>query len=69
MVDPSWQNQGIGSFLLSRMIAVGRDLGYSLMRAYVWEDNMQMLRAFEKLGCGMTQELDCHVYRVSLAIE
>jgi len=69
MVNPSWQNQGIGSFLLRRMISVGRDLGYSHMRAYVWEDNRQMLKAFENLGCGMIQELDCHVYRVSLAID
>ncbi len=69
MVDPLWQNQGIGTFLLRSMIAVGRDMGYSHMRAYVWEDNRQMLKAFEKLGCGMTQELDCHVYRVSLAID
>jgi len=69
MVDPSWQNQGVGTFLLRRMIAVGRDMGYSHMRAYVWEDNRQMLKVFEKLGCGMTQELDCHVCRVSLAID
>ena len=69
MVDPSWQNQGIGTFLLKRMIAVSRDMGYSHMRAYVWEDNRQMLKAFEKLGRGMTQELDCHVYRISLSID
>jgi hypothetical protein len=34
----------------------------------VWEDNRQMLRSFEKLGCGMTQELDCHVYRISISM-
>jgi hypothetical protein len=49
-------------------VNVGRDFGFQRLRAYIWEDNMQMLKAFEKTGCGMTQELDCHVYQVNMEI-
>jgi RimJ/RimL family protein N-acetyltransferase len=69
MVEPAWQNKGIGTYLLRKMLSIAKDLGYSRFRAYIWEDNKQMLRAFEKLGLGMTQELDCHVYRVNLDVE
>lgn len=68
MVDPAWQNKGIGTHLLKSMFHLGKKLGFERMRAYVWEDNRQMLRSFEKLGCGMTQELDCHVYRISISL-
>ncbi len=68
MVDPAWQNRGIGTHLLRRMTTVGRDLGYNRMRAYIWEDNVQMLKAFENLGRGMTQELECHVYKLGMDI-
>lgn len=68
MVDPAWQNRGVGSYLLKNMLAISKELGFERMRAYVWEDNAQMLKAFEKLGCGMTQELDCHVYRINIDI-
>jgi RimJ/RimL family protein N-acetyltransferase len=68
MVEPSWQNRGIGTFLLQSMIAISREMGYSRVRAYVWEENKQMLKVFEKLGCSMTQELQCHVYRVNIEI-
>ncbi len=66
MVDPAWQNKGIGTYLLRSMIDLGKSLGFQRMRAYVWEDNRQMLKSFEKIGCSMTQELDCHVYRISM---
>lgn len=68
MVDPVWQNNGIGTYLLRTMIAIGKDLGFNCIRAYIWEDNLQMLRAFEKTGRGMTQELECHVYKVCMDI-
>ncbi|MRR14799.1 GNAT family N-acetyltransferase, partial [archaeon] len=69
MVDPSWQNKGIGTYLLRHMLSIAKDFGYDRFRAYIWEDNKQMLRAFEKLGRGMTQELDCHVYRVNMDVD
>lgn len=68
MVDPAWQNKGIGTYLLKCMMDIGRDFGFERMRAYIWEDNLQMLRAFEKTGRGMTQELDSHVYQVNMDI-
>jgi acyl-CoA hydrolase/RimJ/RimL family protein N-acetyltransferase len=68
MVDPAWQNKGIGTYMLKCMMNIGRDFGFKRMRAYIWEDNGQMLKAFEKTGCGMTQELDSHVYQVNLDI-
>lgn len=68
MVDPAWQNKGIGTYLLNTMIDIGRDLGFNCLRAYIWEDNLQMLRSFEKTGRGMTQELECHVYKLCMDI-
>jgi len=68
MVEPAWQNKGIGTYLLNRMSSIGKDLGFESIRAYIWEDNVQMLKAFEKTGRGMTQELECHVYKVCMDI-
>jgi acyl-CoA hydrolase/RimJ/RimL family protein N-acetyltransferase len=68
MVEPAWQNKGIGTYLLQDMSAIGNDMGYESIRAYIWEDNVQMLKAFEKTGHGMTQELECHVYKVCMDI-
>ncbi|HOO46389.1 MAG TPA: GNAT family N-acetyltransferase [Deltaproteobacteria bacterium] len=68
MVDPAWQNKGIGTYLLNTMIDISRDLGFNCLRAYIWEDNLQMLRSFEKTGRGMTQELECHVYKVCMDV-
>lgn len=68
MVDPAWQNRGIGTHLLSCMVNIGRDFGYARMRAYIWKGNTQMLKAFEKVSRGMTQVLDGHVYQVNMEL-
>ena len=68
MVEPVWQNKGIGTYLLSSMTTIGKDLGFESIRAYIWEDNVQMLKAFEKIGHGMTLELECHVYKVCMDV-
>lgn len=68
MVDPAWQNKGICTYLLRYMMAVGRDLGFDLMCAYVWEDNVQMLKVFQKACCRITHDLECNVYRLCIRI-
>ena len=68
MVDPAWQNKGIGTYLLKDMAAIGRDMGFESIRAYIWEDNVQMLKTFEKTGYSMTQKLEGHVYKVCMDV-
>ena len=68
MVHPNWQNIGIGSFLFSYMVEIARDLGFSDMRAYVWEDNAQMLKVFEKAGLKAQTSLANHVCTIDMTL-
>jgi acyl-CoA hydrolase/GNAT superfamily N-acetyltransferase len=73
MVHPNWQNIGIGTFLLKYILSIAHDMGFRKMIAYIWEDNVQMLKVFSKTGLPLRQnianrvctaELDLPFYKV-----
>ena len=64
MVHPAWQNIGLGSYLLNIMVELARDLGFLIFRAYIWDENIRMLKVFEKLNLHMTSSVDCSVVRM-----
>jgi len=66
MVHPAWQNRGIGSFLLKTMTGIAPQMGFTCMRAYVWEENTKMLKVFEKLRLPARIELEYHVVKLDL---
>jgi hypothetical protein len=41
-------------------------MGFTCMRAYVWEENTKMLKVFEKLGLPAKIELEYHVVKLDL---
>jgi acyl-CoA hydrolase/GNAT superfamily N-acetyltransferase len=72
MVHPNWQNIGIGTFLLKYILGTAYDLGFTKMIAYIWEDNIQMLKVFGKTDLPLKQittnrvctaELDLSFYK------
>jgi acyl-CoA hydrolase/GNAT superfamily N-acetyltransferase len=66
MVHPDWQNRGIGSFLLRKMAAVALDMGFFVMRAYVWERNSKMQKLFENLGLPEHIIMEYHVAKIEV---
>jgi acyl-CoA hydrolase/GNAT superfamily N-acetyltransferase len=68
IVHPAWQNKGIGSYLFTSLLAIARENGFIRMNAYVWEDNAQMLKVFEKAGLPSSKSLAEHVYTIQMDI-
>jgi GNAT superfamily N-acetyltransferase len=64
MVHPAWQNMGLGTYLLRTMTEIAREHGFTIFRAYVWEENVRMLRVFEKMSLHMTALVDYSVIRM-----
>lgn len=68
MVHPNWQNIGIGTYLFQYITEIARDLGFRRLSAYVWEDNIQMLKVFQKTGLPTHQTIANHVYTLEMDI-
>jgi len=68
MVHPEWQNTGTGSFLLSYMIKIGRDMGFKKISAYIWEDNIAMVRVFQKSSIPYKKNIKDHVLTIEADI-
>lgn len=64
MVNPCWQNMGIGTYLLRTMVEIARLLGFAVLRAHVWEENARMIAVLSKLGLHMSATVDCQVIRL-----
>lgn len=64
MVNPAWQNLGLGSYLLRTMAEIARIHGFRVLRAYVWEENFRMLKVFGKLDLHMDAAVDSNVIRL-----
>lgn len=64
MVHPSWQNLGIGTYLLKTMVQAAQERGFEMFRAYIWEKNTKMLHAFEKLNLHMSASVEYNVVKL-----
>ena len=66
MVHPNWQNIGIGTFLLKLFSLTAHDLSFKKMIAYIWEDNIQMLKVFGKTDLPLKQSITNRVCTAEL---
>ena len=58
LISDQWQNRGLGSRLLSHLLAVARAEGMTRVTADILPDNKEMQRVCEKLGFRLTRDLN-----------
>ncbi len=69
IVRDRWQNQGIGTFLLSYLATIARGQGIAGFTAEVLVDNRAMLAVLRKSGFRLRSQLDGRVHSVELDFE
>ncbi|HVN71976.1 MAG TPA: GNAT family N-acetyltransferase [Desulfomonilia bacterium] len=69
MVHPEWQNIGLGTYLLKTMTEVAPELGFSVFRAYIWEENSKMLKVFEKINLHMYSSVEFNVVKLEYDLD
>ncbi|PKL35317.1 MAG: acetyl-CoA hydrolase [Spirochaetae bacterium HGW-Spirochaetae-1] len=69
MVDPRWQNKGIGTYLLKYMTEIAGNMGFKKLSAYVWEDNMAMIRVIQKEAAHLQSSSDTRVITFEMDTE
>lgn len=68
-VHPDWQGEGIGSFMLGKLIEVAREKGISGFTAEVLAVNRKMLNVFHKSGFNIKSHLEDGVYFLTFRFE
>jgi acetyltransferase len=68
VVSDEWQRRGLGSELLRRLVAIGRDERLSAITASILPDNMDMQKLCLKLGFELHQSLEEGVVQARLAL-
>jgi acetyltransferase len=68
LIADQYQHQGLGSELLRRLIAVGRDEGVSAIVAEILPENMGMRRVVERLGFKTRTHWEDNVTQARLAL-
>jgi acetyltransferase len=58
LVSDNWQNQGLGTELLRRLLDIGRQEGLDRITANMLPDNLEMQHICEKLGFHLERMLD-----------
>ena len=58
LINDAWQNQGIGTELLRRLVEIARTEGVASVTARMLPENREMQRIAEKLGFKLTRRLD-----------
>jgi acetyltransferase len=66
LISDTWQNRGIGTELLRRLIEVGREEGVERICADILNGNCEMLRICEKLGFVIGDQIRDAVVRAEL---
>ena len=65
-VIDEYQKKGLGTALMRRLAAIGREAGLTELVAEVLSDNAPMLKVFERSGLAMTTRREGTVVHVSL---
>ncbi len=66
IVQDSWQNRGIGTFLLEYLVQIAKKRGIRGFTAEVMTDNTRMLHVLEKSGYAMEKKRLNNTYQVTL---
>ncbi len=66
-VIDAYQKMGLGTALMGRIAAIGREAGLKELVAEVLSDNTAMLKVFERSGLAMTTKREGTVVHVSLS--
>jgi RimJ/RimL family protein N-acetyltransferase len=67
-VVDEFQGQGMGAALMGHLITIARDAGLKEFVAEVLQDNMAMLKVFEKSGLSQHTKRESRVVHVTLAL-
>jgi RimJ/RimL family protein N-acetyltransferase len=65
-VIDAYQKKGLGTALMRRLAAIGREAGLTEFVADVLTDNAPMMKVFKRSGLAMTTKLEGPVFCVSL---
>jgi acyl-CoA hydrolase/GNAT superfamily N-acetyltransferase len=68
-VHPDWQGEGLGSFMLGKLIEVAKEKGISGFTAEVLAVNRKMLSVFHKSGYHIHSHLDDGVYSLTFRFD
>ncbi len=68
-VIDEYQKKGLGTALMRRLAAIGREAGLTELVAEVLSDNAPMLKVFERSGLAMTTKREGAVVHVTLRYE
>ena len=58
VISDAWQNRGLGTELLRRLVQIGRDENLDRVTANILPDNLEMQRVCEKLGFKLERMMD-----------
>jgi GNAT superfamily N-acetyltransferase len=58
LVRDDWQNRGIGSYLMGKLIEIAQEMGIEGFKAEVLAENKKMLHVFHKCGYPIHSRLD-----------
>jgi RimJ/RimL family protein N-acetyltransferase len=67
-VIDAYQKKGLGTALMRRLAAIGREAGLTEFFAEVLSDNVPMMKVFRRSGLAMSTKLEGPVFSVSMSL-
>jgi acetyltransferase len=68
VIDDDWQQRGLGTELLTRLVQIGRDERVSAITGDILAENLAMQRICSKLGFELERRLDDNVVNATLVL-
>ena len=69
MIDDSWQQRGLGTELLRRLVRIGRDEQVSAITADILAENLAMQRICTKVGFVLERRADDNIVNAVLVLD